>query len=575
MVISAIGWQAPQLSWSGQRIRSPLKSCPECYSEYDDSLEKCPSDDTALRTIEKDPLIGTRLADRYEIVEVVGRGGMGVVYKVRQEYMDRFMAIKMLHSHMVADSEAVKRFFREAKTVSQVRHHHIITLYDFGMSKLGQPYLVMDYLEGTSLKNELKDHGPISIEQAASIYTQVCDALASAHAVNLVHRDLKPENIMLSKNGGQDDWVTLVDFGLSKLRDPKKEEENLHITKVGDVCGSPPYMSPEQCLSSLIVDPRSDIYSLAICVYETLSAKLPFAAKSAIEMLDCHLYATPIPFNQSIPELKVCSELTHVLSKALQKDPEKRHQTIEEFGQELRDACRRDALKFRTAKHRVEISSYSDLMSEAEALRQQALSDSRLSKKTPPEGVQFVNSTTSTLVESAKGAGESKNPAWLAKIKGAVATRKRNGAKEAAEEDLPLDPGEFDTCPYCASPIQPGIKFCISCQHQLVSPQDLAKLRTAKGGYNMGPKNGRAPTESIAFSKRSKNSLNNSGLSTAQQIIIVLLVFGCIALYIASNHDLQSSLRRAVASINPSASSEPPHPTAATQPAHHSHYRSR
>ena len=222
-----------------------MKSCPECYSEYEDTYDKCPSDGVALRKIERDPLVGTRLADRYEVVSVVGRGGMGVVYKVRQEQMDRYMAVKMLHSHMVAEPEAVKRFYREAKTVSQVRHHHIITLYDFGMSKLGQPYLVMDYLEGTSLKSVLKDEGPVPIERVEFIYSQVVDALASAHSVDLVHRDLKPENIMLSKSGGEDDWVTLVDFGLSKLRDPKaNNEENYHITKIGDVCGSPTLHEP-------------------------------------------------------------------------------------------------------------------------------------------------------------------------------------------------------------------------------------------------------------------------------------------------------------------------------------------
>ena len=123
-----------------------MKSCPECYSEYEDGFERCPVDSSPLRVIERDPLIGTRLGERYEIISVVGRGGMGVVYKARQEQMDKWMAIKMLHSHMVAEPESVKRFFREAKTVSQVRHHHIITLYDFGMSKLGQPYLVMDFL---------------------------------------------------------------------------------------------------------------------------------------------------------------------------------------------------------------------------------------------------------------------------------------------------------------------------------------------------------------------------------------------------------------------------------------------
>lgn len=295
-----------------------LKSCPECYSEYDDSFQTCPADQTALRVIDKDPLVGTVLAKRYHIESVLGRGGMGVVYKARQEMMDKYMAIKMLHSHLVAEPEAVKRFHREAKTVSQVRHHHIITLYDFGMSAQRQPYLVMDYLEGTSLKDVIKS-GQITLERVDHIYEQVCEALATAHNMDLVHRDLKPENIMLSNYNNDEDWVTLVDFGLSKLKEIKPAEDPYQITKVGDVCGSPPYMSPEQCLSSQVVDPRSDIYSLGVCIYETLAGKLPFNAKSAIEMLDCHLYATPIPFNQSLPEFKVCSELTAVLNRSLQK----------------------------------------------------------------------------------------------------------------------------------------------------------------------------------------------------------------------------------------------------------------
>jgi serine/threonine protein kinase len=527
-----------------------VKSCPECYSEYDDAQDICPDDNTALRVIERDPLIGQKLSDRYEVVSVIGRGGMGVVYKVRQEYMDRYMAIKMLHSHMVADSEAVKRFFREAKTVSQVKHHHIITLYDFGMSKLGQPYLVMDYLEGVSLKTEIKDNGPVSIERAANIYAQVCDALASAHSVNLVHRDLKPENIMLSVSGGMDDWVTLVDFGLSKLRDTKKEEENLHITKVGDVCGSPPYMSPEQCLSSLIVDPRSDIYSLAICVYETLSAKLPYNAKSAIELLDCHLYATPIPFNQSAPEFKMCSELTHVLSKALQKDPEKRHQTVEEFGNEFRDACRRDALKFRTAKHRVEVSSFSDLKGEAEAIRQKSLVESRnLKAAEVPEGIQF--STTAVLAEAAKGTQtngknghtvKQESPSWLNVLRSRVGGSKKStlsgeALAAASAADIAAMPGLpgtelVDNCSYCHTKTQLGIKFCVNCQHQLLTVHEASKLRTSNGLYTV-PQKGFRGTENlnVAFTSRAKNSLN-SGMD--RRSIEKVLGLATVALVLAS-----------------------------------------
>ena len=159
MVITSIGATALSGDAHASGVENQLKSCPECFSEYEDSVERCPDDSATLKSIDKDPLVGTRLADRYEVLGVVGRGGMGVVYKVRHELMDRFMAVKMLHSHLVSEPEAVKRFHREAKTVSQVKHHHIITLYDFGMSSQRQPYIVMDYLEGTSLKNIIKDEG--------------------------------------------------------------------------------------------------------------------------------------------------------------------------------------------------------------------------------------------------------------------------------------------------------------------------------------------------------------------------------------------------------------------------------
>ncbi|NJL71035.1 MAG: serine/threonine protein kinase [Candidatus Competibacteraceae bacterium] len=124
------------------------------------------------------------------------------------------------------------------------------------------------------------NHGPLSFERAERIFSQVVDALASAHAMNVVHRDLKPENILLSTQNQNSDWVTLVDFGLSKLKEPKTQDAYT-ITKTGDVCGSPPYMSPEQCLAASAVDPRSDIYSLAVVVYECLSGVLPYTAKSA------------------------------------------------------------------------------------------------------------------------------------------------------------------------------------------------------------------------------------------------------------------------------------------------------
>lgn len=487
-----------------------MKSCPECFSEYEDTVERCPDDGAELRTVEKDPLVGSRLADRYDIESVIGRGGMGVVYKARQGHTDRTMAIKMLHSHMVAEPEAVKRFYREAKTVSQVRHHNIITLFDFGMNQ-GQPYIVMEFLEGTSLKSELKDRGALSFERGAVIFKQVVDALASAHGNNVVHRDLKPENIMLSHRNNMDDWVTLVDFGLSKLKEPASQD-TYQITKSGDVCGSPPYMSPEQCLSATVVDPRSDIYALGVVVYESLTLKLPFNARSAIEMLDCHLYAAPIPFNQAVPETKVCSEITNVLNKSLEKDPNNRYATVQEFGEALKDALHRDGLKVRTMKHREEVAQFHGLVQEAAAISKATREIDKKTTETELDGVQFVADQS-------------------------------NG-----------DDGEYllGNCPYCGTEIQGKIKFCVNCQRQLVSPQELSKLRTAGGRYALPKTTSHSGEHGKGFSSRAKSQMSSRySLADIQRVLtllfLVVLAYG--AYFAVTNENVLRSLNRMVAAL--------------------------
>jgi len=522
-----------------------LKSCPECFTEFEDSVDVCPTDSTKLQTVSKDPLVGTMLDDRYLIEGVIGRGGMGVVYRARQQNMDKDMAIKMLYSHKVSEPEAIKRFHREAKTVTAVRHHHIINLYDFGMYQ-NQPYLVMDYLEGKSLKDILKDEGALSFERAGKVFEQVLDALASAHESGVVHRDLKPENIMLSKQNNQEDWVTLVDFGLSKIMETGDGGmDHVNITKVGDVCGSPPYMCPEQCLSSTVVDPRSDLYSLGIVIYESLSLKLPFNAKSAIEMLDCHLYATPIPFNFSIPEMKVCSEMTRVLNTALEKDPEKRYQNAQEFLEKFQEAVKRDGVKHRAMKHREEVAQFHGLMEEAKAIR-----DSE-HKRTSDEMERLAAETIAAAEADASGMPD---PQALAQ------------AVEGALEELE---GE---CPYCGAAVTTALKFCASCQRQLLGsePKGLGQSRTRPGAARPLHK---TTEHSVGFSSRAKEQMGNNmgGLSTMQKALSFLLIFvvfyGCYALF--TNDGVMKSINRVVASIQnksePEETPAPPKPAPGTK----------
>lgn len=526
--------------------KSALKSCPECFSEFEDSVDVCPTDSTKLQNVSKDPLVGTTLDDRYLIEGVIGRGGMGVVYRARQQNMDKDMAIKMLYSHKVSEPEAIKRFHREAKTVTAVRHHHIINLYDFGMYQ-NQPYLVMDYLEGKSLKDILKDEGALSFERAGRVFEQVLDALASAHESNLVHRDLKPENIMLSHRNNQDDWVTLIDFGLSKIIETGDGGmDHVNITKVGDVCGSPPYMCPEQCLSSTVVDPRSDLYSLGVVIYESLSLKLPFNAKSAIEMLDCHLYATPIPFNFSIPEMKVCSEMTRVLNTALEKDPEKRYQNAQEFLEKFQEAVKRDGVKHRAMKHREEVAQFHGLMEEAKAIR-----DSE-HKRTSDE-MERLAAETIAAAEAAAGAGAAPDPQALA---------------QAVEGVLEEMEGE---CPYCGAAVTSALKFCANCQRQLLGsePKGLGTSRTRPGGHRPLHK---TTEHSVGFSSRAKEQMGSSmgGLTNVQKalsmILVIVAVYGCYAL--TTNDVVIKSINRVMASVQnkPEPEDAPPAQSPPTKP---------
>jgi serine/threonine protein kinase len=282
--------------------------------------------------LQTDPYVGTVLANVYEIHSIIGHGGMGVVYKARHAMMDRIVAIKMLKAQLITDSMSVKRFQQEVKASSRINHPHVVAVYNFGLTPQGLPYIVMDYLEGNTLANVIRRDGQIGVERGIKIISQACEGLAYAHKQGVVHRDLKPGNIVLTDYDGDSEFVKVVDFGVAKLMGGTADSQRL--TQAGDICGSPVYMSPEQCMGQEL-DWRSDIYSMGVVIYETLTGGLPLVGTSMVDTMAKQCSEMPPPFATARPDLYIPERIQQVVFKALAKDPKDRHQSMDELREEL------------------------------------------------------------------------------------------------------------------------------------------------------------------------------------------------------------------------------------------------
>ncbi len=283
----------------------------------------------------RDPMVGTTLDDRYYIEEILGTGGMSVVYKAVQLTIDRHVAVKTIK--LQVDSKPVyrERFLREIRSLCALSHPNVVTVYDCVIGDDDQPYVVMDYLRGKSLDNLIQDDGPLDLERFARISVQVCSALDHAHKKGIVHRDVKPGNIVLMDE--EMDFVKVVDFGLAKLGDDGRK-----LTNSGELWGSPPYISPEQCMGKS-GDARSDIYSFGAVMYEMLTGKDPFYdAISVFELIQKHVGSNPRPFVDVNHKLLIPGKVQDMVFKAMEKDPERRYQTALALQQGIIDACAPD-----------------------------------------------------------------------------------------------------------------------------------------------------------------------------------------------------------------------------------------
>jgi len=307
-----------------------MKKCPKCGVEYPDATTLCPSDGSAL---EKDPdsLVGTTLAGKYRIDARLNEGGMGTVYRGTHVLMDKTVAIKVLRPSLAADEKIVARFSREARAASRISHPNALSVTDFGEDESGHVFLVMEFLSGKTLKQVIRDEGPLPLARVVDIARQIGDALHAAHEQGVVHRDLKSDNIMLldTMTG---DHAKVLDFGIAKINEPEGAVDT-NLTAPNLVIGTPQYMSPEQCSQDSEIDARSDIYSFGVILYEMLVGHVPFSGDSPTMVMMKHLQE-PVP---SVLEERsdVPAPVARVVARAMAKVPDNRYQNVADLVEDL------------------------------------------------------------------------------------------------------------------------------------------------------------------------------------------------------------------------------------------------
>jgi serine/threonine protein kinase/tetratricopeptide (TPR) repeat protein len=314
-----------------------MRPCPQCNSSCDSTHQFCPSCGFPIGKLAQgngdDPLIGRTLPGGFVILELIGVGGMGRVYRAEQTNLGRTVAVKIVHPHLAGEENAVARFITEARAASRLNHPNSVAVIDFGKTNDGQLYLVMEYLRGKDLARVAYEDGPLPFRRVVDVLKQTLAALAEAHHLDIIHRDLKPENIILEPVRGGGDFVKVVDFGLAKMQ----VESEPSITSPGIVCGTPEYMSPEQGRGDPL-DPRSDLYAVGVVLYQLLTGRLPFEAETPTQVVLMHLSKPPPDPAVVAPERMIPKPIVDITMKSLAKEPGERFQSAEEFAGALGDA---------------------------------------------------------------------------------------------------------------------------------------------------------------------------------------------------------------------------------------------
>ncbi|WP_438035655.1 serine/threonine-protein kinase [Sorangium sp. So ce204] len=275
---------------------------------------------------------GDVLLGKYRVERVLGKGGMGLVVAARHLQLGELFAIKFLLPSTPEQPQLVERFVREARAAARLRGDHVARVHDVGRTEAGAPYMVLEYLQGSDLRELVREKGPLPVEDAALFVLQACDAIAEAHAAGIVHRDLKPANLFLIRRPNGSPSIKVLDFGVSK----QTGVDEVELTTTGAMLGSPMYMAPEQVACSKSADARTDIWAMGVVLYELVTGRRPFDAETVLKVVALVLQAEPALPSELRPDLPRSVE--EVILRCMRKRPEERFQSIGELAAALREA---------------------------------------------------------------------------------------------------------------------------------------------------------------------------------------------------------------------------------------------
>ena len=309
-----------------------MKYCPTCHKTYPGDYKVCPADQSGLQnTNEFQP--GMIIRNKYQILDRIGIGGMGMVYRSRHLTFNELCAIKIVNDVIAGDSNFLQRFQTEAVVTRKLRHPNAVRVDDFDYTEDGRPFIVMELVEGKNIGEVLLEHGAFGVDRAVRIASQAARALGMAHKLGIVHRDIKPANILLSTDEQGHEVAKVLDFGIAKLREAAGTEQP-GMTMTGMVVGTPLYMSPEQFMGKKAageIDGRTDIYSLGVVLYQMVTAQLPFEGDTPYSLMMQHIQGTVRPPHELAPELHIPESLSRVILRAIDKSRDQRYQTAEEL----------------------------------------------------------------------------------------------------------------------------------------------------------------------------------------------------------------------------------------------------